>query len=133
MVRSASKYKLTILFTKYFTVVMALFDIVHTIFSYFNIDAFVITIFSGMSIGTLILSYLISYAFKYCKYHRIPLHYIVVSNILSIIDYYVCIPISNKALLCLYLIIFGIFTIWYVKDYKKSTCRNCQQDRCWQL
>lgn len=124
MEKSASNYRPTVVFTKYFTVIMALFDIVHTVFSYFNIDAFIITIFSGMSIGTLILSYLISYAFKYCEYHRIPLHYIVISNTISIIDYYIGIPISDKMLLCLYLILFGIFTIWYVKNYKKSTCRN---------
>ena len=124
MEKSASNYRPTVVFTKYFTVIMALFDIVHTVFSYFNIDAFIITIFSGMSIGTLILSYLISYAFKYCEYHRIPLHYIVISNTISIIDYYIGIPISDKMLFCLYLILFGIFTIWYVKNYKKSTCRN---------
>lgn len=124
MEKSASNYRPTVVFTKYFTVIMALFDIVHTVFSYFNIDAFIITIFSGMSIGTLILSYLISYTFKYCEYHRIPLHYIVISNTISIIDYYIGIPISDKMLFCLYLILFGIFTIWYVKNYKKSTCRN---------
>lgn len=103
---------------------MALFDIVHTSCSYFNIDAFIFTIFSGMSISTLILAYLLSYTFGYCRYHRIPLHYIVISNIVAIYDYYIGIPISDKALYCSYLVIFGLFFIWYVADYKKSISRN---------
>ena len=63
MEKSVSNYKLTIIFTKYFTIIMALFDIVHTSCSYFNIDAFILIIFSGMSISTLILAYLLSYTF----------------------------------------------------------------------
>ena len=122
--KSVSNYKLTIIFTKYFTILMALFDIVHTSCSYFNIDAFILTIFSGMSISTLILAYLLSYTFGYCRYHRIPLHYIVINNILAIYDYYIGIPISDKALYCSYLVIFGLFFIWYVADYKKSISRN---------
>lgn len=43
---------------------------------------------------------------------------------MATIDYYISIPISDRALYCFYLIIFGIFSIWYVIDYKKSTCRN---------
>lgn len=46
----------------------------------------------------------------------------LVSNSLAIIDYYIGIPLTDKALYCLYLIIFGIFTIWYVATYKKTTC-----------
>ena len=121
---SVSKYKLTIIYVKYITVILAILDIIHTTCSYFNIDAFSITIFRGLSIGSLILLYLVSYAFSYCKYHRIPLHYIVLSNCVATIDYYIGIPISDRALYCVYLIIFGIFSIWYVIDYKKSTCRN---------
>ena len=103
---------------------MALIDIIHTTFSYFNIDAFVLTIFGGMSISTIILAYIISYAFKYCTYHRIPLHYIVISNILATIDYYIGIPVSDFALFCLGLITFGICMIWYVADYKTTACRH---------
>lgn len=119
---SVSKYKLTVLYTKYLTVLLAIVDIIHTSFSYFNIDAFSLTIFDGLSICTTVLLYLLSYTFSYCKYHRIPIHYMLVSNSLAIIDYYIGIPLTDKALYCLYLIIFGIFTIWYVATYKKTTC-----------
>ena len=121
---SVSKYKLTILYLKYITVFIALIDLIHTIFSFFNISVFELQIVCGVSIVTVIFLYLISYTFGFCKYHRIPIHYVVISNIISCIDYYIGIPVTDKQILCVYLIIFGIFSIWYVIDYKKSTCRN---------
>lgn len=121
---SVSKYKLTILYLKYITVFIALLDIIHTVFSFFNISVFGLQIICGISIVTVIFLYLTSYTFGFCKYHRIPIHYVVISNIISWIDYYIGIPITDKQLLCLYLIIFGIFSIWYVIDYKKSTCKH---------
>lgn len=124
MERSVSNLKLTSIYVKYITVTLACIDIIHTTFSYFNIDAFCLSILSGMSILTFILLYLLSYAFKFCAYHRIPLHYMVVSHVISCVDYYIGIPISDKALYCLYLVLFGIFTICYVANYKKTTRRN---------
>lgn len=121
---SVSKYKLTILYLKYITVFIALIDLIHTIFSFFNISVFELQIVCGVSIVTVIFLYLTSYTFGFCKYHRIPIHYVVISNIISCIDYYIGIPATDRQLLCVYLIIFGIFSIWYVIDYKKSTCRN---------
>lgn len=121
---SVSKYKLTILYLKYITVFIALIDLIHTIFSFFNISVFELQIVCGVSIVTVIFLYLISYTFGFCKYHRIPIHYVVISNIISCIDYYIGIPVTDRQILCVYLIIFGIFSIWYVIDYKKSTCRN---------
>lgn len=121
---SVSKYKLTILYLKYITVFIALIDLIHTIFSFFNISVFELQIVCGVSIVTVIFLYLTSYTFGFCKYHRIPIHYVVISNIISCIDYYIGIPVADRQILCVYLIIFGIFSIWYVIDYKKSTCRN---------
>ena len=121
---SVSKYKLTILYLKYITVFIALIDLIHTIFSFFNISVFELQIVCGVSIVTVIFLYLTSYTFGFYKYHRIPIHYVVISNIISCIDYYIGIPATDRQLLCVYLIIFGIFSIWYVIDYKKSTCRN---------
>ena len=77
MERNVSNLKLTSIYVKYITVTLACIDIIHTTFSYFNIDAFCLSILSGMSILTFILLYLLSYAFKFCAYHRIPLHYMV--------------------------------------------------------
>lgn len=67
--------------------------------------------------------YLTSYAFKFCVYHRLPLHYTVVNELINIIDCYYHIPISNLEFLMLYLIIAGItlflIVYFYVKAHKK--------------
>ncbi len=75
-----------------------------------------------------IFLYIISYVFNFCFYHRMFLHYIVIVNIIKIIDYYVGIPISNFKILQLYLIItvISLFIILYayVKNNKKYNSGN---------
>lgn len=70
-----------------------------------------------MSLLPLIYFYIASYRCKFCEYHRMFLHYIVVNNVLTIYDYYIGIPISADYLLDLHLIIAAIclFIILYLK------------------
>jgi len=49
--------------------------------------------------------YVASYVLKFCEYHRISLHYIVVVYIINCYDYYIGIPIDYKKLFIMYSII----------------------------
>ena len=72
--------------------------------------------------------YIASYVFKFCEYHRIFLHYIVVNTALNTYDLYVGIPLDDLKLLVLYMSITGIalFVILYL--YVKSNKEHSQQD-----
>lgn len=103
-------YKVLLIILKYTPITIA---ILHTILSYLDISAELLSFFGGISILSLIFLYSASYVFQCCELHRIPLHYVVCSNLIGLYDTYVGIPCSDKQLLCLYLIITGIFIIIY--------------------
>lgn len=61
-------------------------------------------------------------------YHRMFLWYILIDDLLNIIDYYYELPIETSNLLMIHNSIIGIFLFIilyiYVKDHKKSTGKN---------
>lgn len=87
----------------------------NTIISYFGIH---IKAFAHCFVFCLIgFVYVASYLLKFCEYHRMFLHYIVVIYIINCIDYYIGIPIDDYDLLILYSIItiISLFIILYLK------------------
>ncbi len=72
--------------------------------------------------------YISSYIFRFCEYHRMFLHYIVINTAINTYDLYIGIPMSDLELLTLYMSITGItlFLILYlyVKSHKKPTAKN---------
>ena len=87
----------------------------NTIISYFGIH---IKAFAHCFVFCLIgFVYVASYLLKFCEYHRMFLHYIVIIYIINCIDYYIGIPIDDYDLLILYSIItiISLFIILYLK------------------
>lgn len=87
----------------------------NTIISYFGIH---IKAFAHCFVFCLIgFVYIASYLLKFCEYHRMFLHYIVIIYIINCIDYYIGIPIDDYNLLILYSIItlISLFIILYLK------------------
>lgn len=87
----------------------------NTIISYFGIH---IKAFAHCFVFCLIgFVYIASYLLKFCEYHRMFLHYIVIIYIINCIDYYIGIPINDYNLLILYSIItiIALFIILYLK------------------
>lgn len=107
-------YKSLIYFVKIIPLIIALSYIIDDILMYIGIDSVFINYFSGVSFLTLVFLYLTSYALKFCPYHRIPLHYIVLCNIISIYDYYIGFPINDVNLLGFQVGIFMSFTLLYI-------------------
>ena len=54
--------------------------------------------------------YVASYVLKFCEYHRMFLHYIVITYIIKCYDYYIGIPLNDFNMLVIYSIIM-FFTI----------------------
>ena len=66
--------------------------------------------------------YLASLRFKFCIYHRLFIHYIFLTLILNIIDYHWGIPLSDRNLFLMYMIITGLFLFWILYFHQK--CRK---------
>ena len=91
---------------KLIPMVLAGLQAINTIISYFGIH---IKAFAHCFVFCLIgFIYIASYLLKFCEYHRMFLHYIVIIYIINCIDYYIGIPISDFQLLMLHSIITGI-------------------------
>lgn len=128
--KSKTLYKLTLLFLKTIPVLLALCNVIHTGLCLAGIDKYadILSMLGSCSILTLSFLYLTSYVFKFCEYHRMPLHFIVVTDIIDCIDYYIGIPLDLFQFIVLYSTVIGISILLtillYVKCHKKSTFKN---------
>jgi hypothetical protein len=117
-------HKVLILLIKIIPMVLAMLAVLNTTLSYFYIDLPILSYIGGVSVLSLVFFYLASYVFKFCKYHRMFLHYITLNWVLNIIDYYWGIPISDKGIFLIYMVITGVFLFvilyLYLKTKKKK-------------
>lgn len=102
-------YKLKLICVKYIPILIALITLIDVILHYFDINFELINYVAGTSFLTMIPMYISSYVYKFCEYHRMFLHYIVVNKVVMMIDLYIGIPLGDFMLLVLYLIVAGIF------------------------
>ena len=105
--------------------ILAFTALLNSILSYFNIDLYILSYIGGISIFTMIFLYLSSYVFKFCEYHRMFLHYVVVTWIINTIDYYIGIPINDLEYLCLQMIIAGVSLFIVLLLYYKTNKKLC--------
>lgn len=118
-------YKLLIGTLKIIPMVLAITTMTGTLFSFFNINPSVLSFIGSVSLFPLIFLYLASYAFRFCIYHRMFLHYIVANNILVYADYFFGIPVSNLSLFMIHSVIIGLFLFLVLYFYKREKC--CRQ------
>lgn len=111
--------KLFVLVTKYLPIVIALIHFVNMTISYFYGNDIPLNYIGGVSLLPVLYLYFASYSFKLCEYHRMFLHYIVIVDVINIIDYYVGIPITDTSLYLIILLITIImmFIILYLKFF----------------
>lgn len=116
-------YKAVIVAIKVIPILIATLFLVRSILSCIDVDVTWLSYLCGMSLIPLLFMYLVSYAFKFCTYHRMFLHYIVVNDTINYIDYYIGIPLQYHELLRLHIIIAGVFLlliIYYHQKWKKE-------------
>lgn len=116
-------HKFTILVLKFIPMMLAAIALLDTVLSYFDIVAPVLSYIGGVSLLPLLFLYLSSYLFKFCTYHRLFLHYVLFTNVVNTFDYYIGIPVSNKNMFLIYMVITGIFCfllLYYHQKCKKD-------------
>jgi hypothetical protein len=123
--KSKSLYKVFLLFLKCIPFVLALGNVLNTIFSYFCIELVFLTYMSSIGIIPMLFMYLAAYVFRFCIYHRIFLDYTSLSTCITIYDYYVGIPIVDAGIMTLQLALFFIAIvvalITHLKQKKHDT------------
>ena len=107
-------YKIELLLIKIIPFIIMFFYILNSILSYFNIDILLLSIISGMSILSWLFLFISSFVFRFCIYHRLPLYYILITDIINYYDNIIGIPINNRSLFVLNIIIIGVFILLIV-------------------
>lgn len=121
-------YRLFVLVLKYIPMVIALAYMLNTALSYFYIDIPALSNIAGMSILSWIFMYISSKVFRFCICHRMFLYYILVTDLLNIIDYYIGIPVEDMELLMIHSIITCLFLFLilylYVRSHKEISAKD---------
>ena len=117
-------YKIVIEVIKVLPMILSLNQVIIYAFNYFGYYVPGLSFLGGVSLLTILFLYLVSYVFKFCAYHRMFLHYLVTTNVISVYDYTVGINLSNTNMCLIGLILSGIFLFiilyLHVKGNKKS-------------
>lgn len=128
VLRNKVLYKALLGSLKSIPVLIAMCYMLNTALAYIDIDIPVLSNLAGMSLFTWIFIYLASIVFRFCAYHRMFLYYILVTDVLNIVDYYVGIPISDFNLMMVHSVITGlalfIILYLYVKHNKQAIKKN---------
>ena len=109
-------YKIFLIFAKFSPYLYAIAQTLALICLKFNISTEVLAFLGGCSIISLIILFLISYTFKFCEKHRIPLYYVLSIYLIRIIDSIFLIG----PILRIYFILFGIFILIYLYIWYKT-------------
>ena len=140
-------YKLELLYNKHIPMVVALCLALNNILCYFKIYNFcsIGSYIFGMSLLPIIHMYISSVAYKFCKYHRMFIHYITVTYSINLYDYYIGIPISSHNLFYLNIVIISIFLFlilyYYIQSktinndisYKETLIESCRGFGRWEF
>lgn len=119
-----SLYKITLFSLKLIPMLLAACALINTVFSFYGIRFDVLSMIGGVSFLNLAFLYLVSFVFKFCIYHRMFLHYVLVTDILNTTDFYIGIPLDNRAMFGAYIAISGIFLFFILYLYYKRNAEN---------
>ena len=119
-------YKFFLGFLKVIPMIMAGLYLLNTILSYFDIDYSIISYLAGIGLIPWVFILLASYTLRFCEYHRMFLWYILVNNIVCLIDDNYGLPVSDRGYLVLHFIVAGVFLFLVLYFHQKCRRRRLQ-------
>lgn len=119
------QHKLMIFTLKILPAVMASSYLIELISTLLGFGTQVLINFIGMIAAPVLFMYLASYVFKFCEYHRMFIHYVLIIEILTTAKWYFPLIITGTVLLNVtfvlsVLLIIGIILFNISKIYKKK-------------
>ena len=118
--RSKKLYKVTLVSLKVIPMLLAFCYVLNTTLYVFGIDSYILSHIAGMSLLPMIFLYLTSYVFQFCKYHRMFLHYVVLNDIINILDVYFGENISDWTYISIHLILLFVCLVIILYLYKRK-------------
>ena len=100
-------------FTKYMPILHSVICVVQTILIFLQIHLHILPFLCGISFVYLYALYILSYLLHFCWKHRLCIHFLSIYYILSLIDSYFKLPISDASYTLLILLIACMFIIYY--------------------
>lgn len=113
-------YKVTLGLLKVIPMLLVTCDALNTLTCLLGYDLVVFSFIGGVSFLTLVFLYLVSYVFRFCVYHRMFLHYVLVNNIISTLEFTVGLPVSFLGLCCIFSVNACIFLFLILHFYRKE-------------
>lgn len=119
------QHKLMIFTLKILPAVMASSYLIELISTLLGFGTQVLINFIGMIAAPVLFMYLASYVFKFCEYHRMFIHYVLIIEILTTAKWYFPLIVTGQILLNVtfvlsVLLIIGIILFNIAKIYKKK-------------
>ena len=99
---------------------MALIYFINILLNLVGVNLNILSYISGISFIPLFFIYISSYVFQFCEYHRLPLHYILLTNLLSIIGYEFEITINIWSYIIIHSVLFGLTVFMVLYLYLKD-------------
>ena len=118
--RSKKLYKVTLVLLKIIPMLLAFCYVLNTTLYVFGIDSYILSHIAGMSLLPMIFLYLTSYVFQFCEYHRMFLHYVVLNDIINILDVYFGENISDWTYISIHLVLLFVCLIIILYLYKRK-------------
>lgn len=123
-----SNHKILLLILKFIPMVTALCYMLNVLLALFGIDAGFLSHICGMSLLPWLFILVATFVFRFCIYHRMFLYYILASDVVNIIDYYIGIPLSTANMIMVHFVLISVFLFLilylYVKHRKKPVKEN---------
>ena len=117
---SKNLYFIEIKLLKILPSLIALIYFINILLNLIGINLNSLSYLAGMSFIPLLFMYISSYVFQFCEYHRLPLHYILIANLLSIIGYEFKIAIDIWLYIVIHSLLFGIIIALALYLYLKN-------------
>ena len=117
-----SKFKLLLSLSRWMPLLFAICNFLIIILQFKGIYNEIFITFTTVSWLVLIYLYVVSYTLNFCFYHRLSLHYILISQLLCYIDQKIRLPLDLTELFILHITLFLILIIGLT--YFKATHKN---------
>ena len=115
-------YKITIGVLKILPVLLSICSFLTVLCGLCGLRCDILSLVGGVSLIPLVFLYLSSYVFRFCVYHRMFLHYVTINELINLYDYYIGIPLTNRGLFGLYLMVACVSLLYILYYYYEEKC-----------
>lgn len=121
---NASKHKLFLVFLKIVPFLLGLEYFLATLLQLFDIDVYLLSYLFYLGIVPWLFLLVTSFVFKFCEYHRIFLYYILLNEILNMVNYNTDLFGSDDTFIRIHFVVFFLAIILTTTLYLYAKHKN---------